>query len=274
MRPKLIIGTVVVFFLACLLALPESYTRSVHDMVTRVFTPFFNVTTSVKMRVGRIREDFKSLDLLAQENRSMKRELAKLRTENDRLREMARENDKLKEILGFVQNSSFELVPARVIARDASNWWQGLLLDKGWRDKRAIESNMPVITEAGLVGKITTVAENQCRMVLIIDENCKVSSVIQDSREQGIVMGVREASEATPVLKMTFISRKADLVPGQLIVTSGLGGVFPPNIIIGSVVETRTANRAGALGLYREAFIKPSVDLSNLENVFIVVGRK
>jgi len=265
---------IVVVFLALLVVAPERYTHPISNFLVKGFTPVCNLITTVKIRFFRISDNLKSLESISEDNQKMRKELAKLRTENDRLKELEQENNKLKQMLGFVQNSAYDYVAARVIARDSSNWWQGLHLDVGLKHNRRLGPNMAVVTEDGLVGKTTTIFEDHCKMVLIVDENCKVSTTIKESREQGIVMGMREATEAAPILKMTYISRKAEILHGQTVVTSGLGSVFPPNIPIGSITEIRTASKAGSLGLYREALIKPVVDLSNLETVFIVVGRK
>ncbi|MDX2226449.1 MAG: rod shape-determining protein MreC [Verrucomicrobiae bacterium] len=237
--------------------------------VTSLFGWFTEPVAAFKRWFSRADEGMKSLDDLSQHNSRLVWDNSRLRAENDRLRQLVTENSRLKAMLGFEQDSPFELVAARIISRDSSTWWQGLLIDKGFED--GLQANMPVISEQGLVGKLTTILKNQSRMILVLDENCKVSAVIEENREQGIVTGTREGNEINPVVRMTYISRKADIKPGMSVLTSGLGGIFPPGIRIGTIREVKISSQTGNLGLYKDATLQPSVDMSNLEYVFVVV---
>ncbi|MDK3155773.1 rod shape-determining protein MreC [Kamptonema cortianum] len=240
-------------------------------IISDFYAPFFGSVSKTRSGFQNVGENLKSLDVMQVENRALSEQNSLLKMENERLREMVRENDRLRDMLGFMRNSPFELAAARIIARDASIWWQGLMLDKGFAEVPEMESNTAVITPDGLVGKITTVFKNSARMLMIIDENCKVSAVIPENGEHGVVMGTRESNELNPVLRMSYISRKADVRPGMAVVTSGLGGVFPPGIRIGTITEVREVKTSGTLGLYKEASIRPAVNLANLEYAFILV---
>jgi rod shape-determining protein MreC len=127
---------------------------------------------------------------------------------------------------------------------------------------------MPVATDEGLVGKITTVSDSISVVLLISDENCRVASKVEGSREQGIVSGERVTTGLTPLLNLNFLSKQADLKPGQKVYTSGVGGVFPSGLLIGAVKAFRLRELDG------QAQLTPAVDLSHLEDVFVVTGRK
>ena len=126
----------------------------------------------------------------------------------------------------------------------------------------------PVATDEGLVGKITTVSDSVSVVLLISDENCRVAAKVEGSREQGIVSGERVTTGLTPSLNLNFLSKQADLKPGQKVYTSGVGGVFPSGLLIGVVKTFRVRELDG------QAQLTPAVDLSHLEDVFVVTGRK
>ena len=131
-----------------------------------------------------------------------------------------------------------------------------------------IEGDMPVVTEEGLVGKTTTVSDSISIALLISDENCRVAASVEGTREQGIVSGERVAGALTPLLDLNFLSKQANLQAGQKAYTSGVGGVFPSGLLIGAVKDYKVRELDG------QARILPSVDLSKLQDVFVVTGRK
>ena len=127
---------------------------------------------------------------------------------------------------------------------------------------------MPVVTDEGLVGKTTTVAADIAIVLLISDENCRVAATVEGTKEQGIVSGERVSSSVTPLLDLNFLTKQANLEPGRKAYTSGVGGVFPPGLLIGLVQSFRARELDG------QARLAPAVDLSHLEDVFVVTGNK
>jgi rod shape-determining protein MreC len=105
-------------------------------------------------------------------------------------------------------------------------------------------------------------------VLLVSDENCRVATTIEGTREQGIVAGERVIAGITPLLNLNFLSKQADLKPGQKAFTSGVGGVFPSGIPIGVVKSFRVRELDG------QAQLTPAVDMTHLEDVFVVTGRK
>ena len=134
---------------------------------------------------------------------------------------------------------------------------------------------MAVLTPDGLVGKIVLVAEHTATVLLITDENCKVAASVEGSKSldmQGIVhvevRGERTASNLQPRMVLNFVSKSASLQPGQKIITSGAGQVYPPGVMIGRVLEFKPRELDG------EALLEPTVELATLSDVFIVTGMK
>jgi rod shape-determining protein MreC len=152
------------------------------------------------------------------------------------------------------------------VTRDSSTWWRTLTINRGRRD--GVETDVPVVTDEGLVGKTTTVSDSISVVLLVSDENCKVAASVEGSREQGIVSGERVTAGLNPLLNLNFLSKQADLKPGQKVYTSGMGGVFPSGLLVGVVKTFRVRELDG------QAQLTPAVDLSHLEDVFVVTGRK
>jgi rod shape-determining protein MreC len=168
--------------------------------------------------------------------------------------------------LAYRERSIFKLVPAEIITRDASTWWRTVTINRGKQD--GVESDMPVVTDEGLVGKTTTVSDNIAVVLLVSDENCRVAANVEGTREQGIVSGERVVRTQAPMLELNFLSKQANLQPGQKAYTSGVGGVFPSGLMIGSVAEYKVRELDG------HARLTPAVDIAKLEDVFVVTGRK
>ena len=167
------------------------------------------------------------------ENRSLK-------ATNETLRDVEHEDNRLRHALAYRERSLFQLVPAEIISRDASTWWRTVTIDRGPEDGLAPE--MPVLTDEGLVGSTTTVSANIAVVLLISDENCRVAASVEGTREQGIVTGERVAGSLAPMLDLNFLSKQADLKPGQKVYTSGVGGVFPSGLFVGTVKEFKSAS--------------------------------
>ena len=158
--------------------------------------PFLKTGSSLQTKFLAIREGLKTLPQLEQQNAELLVQIKDLKATNQMLRDLAVENNKLRRALEYRERSLFKLVPSRIIARDATTWWNTVKIDKGFAD--GVASDMPVLTEDGLVGKTTTVAEHASTILLIADENCKVAANVEGSREQGIVEGERTSTTAIP----------------------------------------------------------------------------
>jgi len=174
--------------------------------------------------------------------------------------------NRLRHALNYRERSVFKLIPAEIVTRDASTWWHTVTINRGKEDH--IETDMPVVTDEGLVGKTTTVSNTISVVLLVTDENCKVASSVEGTREQGIVSGERVSGGLAPLLDLNYLTKQANLQPGQKAYTSGVGGVFPSGLLIGMVKSFKTRELDG------QAKVAPAVDLSRLEDVFVVTGRK
>lgn len=202
---------------------------------------------------------------LAEENRKMVEELTRLRNEALQLRALERENADLRVQLGFAQRSERALVACEVIARgDISSWWQTVRLGEGSAER--VTTNLAVITHDGLIGKTTDVSRHTSDVLLLVDPNCKASARLPRVDSFGIVRGAGVSLRGEAACRMDFIDKDADVRPGDEVVTSGLGPVFPAGLLIGYVER---AHRAES-GLYQSADIVPAADMAALRYVFVV----
>ena len=181
--------------------------------------------------------------------------------------EIRQENNRLRELLGFAQDLRFQHIPAEIIGRDPNNLFSSLVINKGSR--AGIEVNMPVIAYhngvQGLVGRIVNVGAFESLIMPMYDVACFVASRFAVSRHEGIVEG--QGIPEIPLL-MRYIQRRArdDVNIGDVVISSGMGGMFPPGINIGRV------NRINYLEneLSMEVELDPSIDFSRLEYVFVI----
>src|ERR1700758_3483317 len=258
----LIFGAILGYFLS----FGPDTTRKLQAGVYQLFAPFLNSGSGLQKQITSVSGKLKSLEDLEKENASLRVENTQLKATNQALRDVEHEVNRLRHALNYRERSVFKLVPAEVIARDSSTWWRTVTINRGKRD--SIETDMPVVTDVGLVGKTTTVSDAISVVLLVSDETCRVAASVEGSREQGIVSGQRVTTGLAPLLDLNFLSKQADLKPGQKVYTSGVGGVFPSGLLIGAVKSYRVRELDG------QAQLTPAVDLSHLEDVFVVTGRR
>lgn len=258
-----------VVFAAAVLALlsvgPQA-TRAIQATFYQAISPFLRSGSGFQRQITSVRSGLKTLDELQRENAQLQVENRSLKATNEALRDVEHEVNRLRLALAYRERSVFRLVPAEVISRDSSTWWRTVTINRGTDDGLAPE--MPVLTDEGLVGKTTTVGANISVVLLVSDENCRVSATVEGTREQGIVTGERIAEPTEPMLELSYLSKQAELRPGQKVYTSGAGGVFPSGLFIGTVKSFQVR------ALDSQAKLQPAVDLALLEDVFVVIGRK
>ena len=152
-------------------------------------------------------------------------------------------------------------IPAYVINKDVSNFSSTLVLNVGSED--GIKENMTVIADKGLVGHVISVAENTCKVQVIIDSASTVSCTISTTTESIICKGTLENNQN---LRASYIPTGAELIQGDLVYTSGVGGIYPKGIIIGEVTEIITTSNITD----RYAIVQPAVDFSKVDTVLII----
>jgi rod shape-determining protein MreC len=195
----------------------------------------------------------------ARENDHLKKELARAWAHNDRLTETVQENRRLRRLLDFQQAVGLDVLPAEVIGKDPSPWFRSVIIDKGRLS--GVRKGQPVVTAQGIAGQVAEVAERYAKVLLIIDQNTAVDTLVQRSRARGLVTGT---SDERCIFK--YVVRQDDVQVGDVLISSGLDGVFPKGLKVGSV---SAVEKAGA-DIFQEVMVAPSVDFATLEEVLVI----
>jgi rod shape-determining protein MreC len=197
---------------------------------------------------------------LRTENARLATEVARLREENAQLHEAAQETGRLRGLLAF-RAQPYHTLAARVIGRDPSHWFNTMLVDRGGVD--GVRRNDPVVTSEGLVGRVIETSGSWARVLLILDPRSAVGVLVGRSRDAGVAEG-----QGQPILHVKYLSRDAEIQPGDQVVTAGLGEIFPRGLPVGAVVGvSRTEG-----DLFQEALVRPGADLKHLEEMLILVN--
>jgi rod shape-determining protein MreC len=194
------------------------------------------------------------------QNGRLRKEVDFLKQKINALEEKSLENNRLRQLLVLKQNSPYKLVGSRVIARAADNLSSVVIIDKGRYG--GINTGMVAINYLGLVGRVIETTKVTSKVILINDPNFSVSGIVQRSRQEGLVCGSLGAS-----LTMKYLPSDADIAVTDTVITSGLTDLYPKGLVIGTV----TAIGEEFSGLSRYAIIKPAVNISNIEEVLVIV---
>ncbi|MCX8006788.1 MAG: rod shape-determining protein MreC [Coriobacteriia bacterium] len=197
-----------------------------------------------------------------------RREVERLKAQNEELKsrladleEARQENDRLRQLVAFVEERRLAQLGARVIGRPTSSWEGSIIIDRGTAD--GVQSGMPVLAPQGLVGQIETVAKHSSRVRLITDEQSGVAAMIQRTRALGVVRGSIDRT-----LTMEYVDKSKVPIIGDVVITSGLGGVYPKGIVVGDVIQV-DARRAD---LFPRIVLRSRVPIDELEEVVILLG--
>ena len=193
------------------------------------------------------------------ENEWLKSQNATLRGKLFEYRETDQENARIRSLLGMRDRNSYHAVGGRIIALDASTWFQSFTIDIGEND--GIRRGMPVVTAEGLVGSVVSVAARSAKVLPIVDMNSSVDVVDSRSRAHGMLVG-RGRERAY----VNYLERSEDVKTGDLLVTSGLGGAFPPGLPVAIIREVRPKS----YGLFQDAYVDTIIRFGRLENVLVL----
>ncbi len=243
-------------------SLPEKLAKS-------IVWPFQAVATSAFTRIHDVGISLTQARALTEENRKLKEEINRLEADKLTLNEYFLENKELKEKLGFVISGEVKGVPARVISHATSTG--GPILTIQSLDGRQFEVGNTVRTQRGLLGRIVSAQKTVGEVMLLTHADHAAAGVVQRSRDQGMIHPLSASSSVQPLLAMERLRGQADIQVGDVILTSSLSNVYPPNIPIGTVIQVHTAPASSRT--FR-ALIKPAADLTNITYVLVLRSAK
>ena len=257
------LGVVVVMTLV-LLKLPIRATNQLKLALSGFFLPLHGLFSSGGRLGDKAANAVVSKTELVRQLEKSERENQELKIRLGQADELARENARLRQYLAFPKQPGWKLKLVRVVGRDPANWWRTMRVDAGTRD--GVIGNLPVLTADGLVGRVGEVSYTESQVILLGDPACRVAAMIEEPpREHGVIAPASPNPFDNTLVDLSYLSRNSKLSPGQRVITSGIGGVFPKGILIGQVVDSKSVG----YGLYNEARVKVEVRMNTLEEVWI-----
>ncbi len=254
-----------------LLAMPEGVRARLKSAIGGLFLPMIGISTTGQAALESLGQlgvsepdSFPANQALGQRS-GQAPSVAELQLENDRL---ADENKRLRDEVQWEQRIPWETRLTQVVGRDPFNWWRRVKINLGTNKESRLRLNQPIISVRGeLVGRISEVGPLTSWVMLVGDPNCRFSALLKESRSEGGIVSPRQYSADPRVVELTYLPNDAEVRPGQAVVTSGMGGVFPKEIPVGQVVDSWVSRD----GLYTEARVKLHANLNQLETVRVLV---
>ncbi len=253
----------VVLLTLIFLNLPSRTTARLKLAIGSVFVPLFGLTSTSERLAGKAADAVVPRKDLLKQNETLRQENQRLRLQALQLDEALRENTRLRQRFAWKEQQRWELKLAQVVLREPANWWRNVQINLGSRD--GLTNNLTVLSpEGSLVGRIDSVGITSSRVILLGDPNCKVAARVEnESRDIGVIGGSGPLDKH--FVEMAFLSRNASLKPGQVVKTSGDGGIFPKDIVIGKVADAGPVED----GLSVTARVRLAADLNALEEVWV-----
>lgn len=234
----------------------------IENVVSSVVMPIQNGLTYLKNKITGNDTFFADISKLQQENEELKQKNTQLETSLRELEIIKSENSTLKEYLNLSeQYGNYTTKAAYIINKDISNYNNVFVINVGKND--GIQNNMTVISEKGLVGHVISVTDNTAKVQTIIDTSSTVSATLSTSRDNLICRGTLEEKG---MLKASYIPTDANLIQGDVVETSGMGGIYPKGIKIGTIKTIQNTKNI----VDRTAIITPAVDFDKVETVLVI----
>ena len=240
----------------------------VGDTISAPFAPLSSLIDKITASVNKNVRTFGDVNLIFDENDALKARVAALEREN---RELSAYKDKLlmyQEALNLKGRfSDYSLIGGNVITRDVGNWFDVFKIDIGSR--AGVTNDLPVVTSnMALIGRTISVSVNTSKVITLIDEECVVSGWVTGQDGGAVVVRGDLTLKEQGYCRIDSFSDEIEINPGDIVETSGIGGIFPRGIEIGAV---RTVKQTGN-GLMRYAIVEPFADIKSMDEVFILVG--
>lgn len=263
-KPQYIALALVAVIALIIFNLPTQTMSRTKLAISGFFLPLFGLASSSQQALQKTGNTILPRSVLTRENEQLRQENERLKIQSLQNTELLRENSQLRQSLAWQKQTPWKLKLVRVIARDPANWWRTILIDAG--KNQGVREDLPVLTSEGLVGRVAAVGANRSRVLLLGDPNLRIGALVQDKdeRENGII--ISSSGPLDQMVAFQYFSRNRVIKPGQAVITSGDGGVFPKGILIGQIVDIRS----NSAGLSTEARVKVAANLNSLEEVWVM----
>ena len=227
--------------------------------------PIQSATKNISMSFVYLYTSITDIFTLQSEVQVLKDRIAELSGAELEYEQLSKENARLRALLNEVPISDYPLEYAEIVSKDPQNFYTTIVINKG--SAHGIVVGMPVISYQngykGLVGKVVEVRRYNSRILSLIDQRSQISVMLESSRTTGIMVGQGPKSIQT---HLQYIDLQMDVEEGERVVTSGMGGVFPKGILVGTIFKIEKKN----YGLFHDLYVEPAVVFSSLDNVYVI----
>jgi rod shape-determining protein MreC len=224
-----------------------------------IFAEVQRGTSAMAGTVRAVWDGYVALRHVQRENQDLKRQLADVQVQLQQQRALADRSRSLEQLLALRDRTALETSAAEIVGSGATPDFRTVTIDKGTHE--GLKPDMAVIAPSGAVGRVVVVSVRSSKVQLLIDRNAAAGAIVERSRAQGVVVGTGETR-----LRMEYVSEVSDVAAGDVVVTSGIDGIYPKGFVIGRV---EAVEKSG--GAYRAIFVRPAVDFSSLEEVLVVL---
>ncbi|WAM32875.1 rod shape-determining protein MreC [Caldicellulosiruptor morganii] len=265
----LVITIIVVSFLFSIIATIISLQNYDSNIISKKMKDGYIPVSSKFTKIIRNAKEYVNgivhLNQIINENKRLKEQLEKLKTDRVTIEEIKSENQKLKELLGLKNQigefSDYEV--ARVVLRSSEAWLSYFIIDKGLKD--GIRKNMVVVNNQGLVGNVVDCGANWAKVETLLDPDFSASAMVVRTRDIGVVRGNLNLM-GKRLCELRYISKDSKVRQNDVVITSGMGEIFPKGIVIGKIIQIKNDK----FELTKNILIKPAVDIENIEYVMVL----
>ena len=230
------------------------------SLTSLILSPFQSLFTQSVQSVSDVINNYFYLVSVSKENERLKLEVDKLGNEKNELIERISRQKRLAGLMAYQEGRKKDSLVASVIGRDATQWSKVVVIDKGSR--HGVKKYLAVVTNSGVIGQIIFAGPNTSKVLLTIDSRSAVDSIFQGSRVSGVVVGTGKKQ-----CQIKYVPNNAKIKVGDRVLSSGLGGIFPKGLFIGTVFQVVKKKQ----GLFQEITLAPGSDLSKLEEVLVLL---
>jgi len=233
------------------------WTQTIADFVQSPVTFVSSAATNYFSSISNLRS-------AQSENDILKQKIQELEVEVQNSKSLSAENERLKGLLQLKDQGSYKVLGAQIIGRDTSAWFDSSIINRGSLD--GVKLNMPIVTDGGLVGRVTAVSPLTAQIALITKDKAGLGAVVGalgTSNALGVVTGTGKRE----ILEMGYVPGSIEVKVGETVYTTGQDGIYPANLKLGEVVEVRS----GSATVAQQIFIQPSAKLSSMQEVAVLL---
>lgn len=243
-----------------------SATPADKSFIGLVATPFQSVGAKVRGAFQGFFDTFASYQALEQENEQLRVQVAQLQSQLQENYYLESENDRLRRLLSLQEEyPEFEFADADVVSRSTDGWSSSMTLNVG--TNQGVQKKNIVVTPDGLVGIVSDVGLNWATVTTIIDVQIGVGAMIESTHDIGMIEGTT-ALKSDGLCQLSYIDNNVSISRGDIVKTSGLGGTYPKDLTIGTIVDVVTEEH----GLSMYAVVQPSVDIQSVKRVYVITN--